>query len=180
MEVGMDATLLKLFGDETDGMAQRSKTLGVEIDFIDETTGQIELVHPDRREPYTLKPLGELYGPGNSGTVDPQSHTFMPLFLCIEEEIAKFDANEKRLDDAEVSLALNSMGMSPEAPSADPLIQHVQCALRMNLSLNNYSRQELRQALRKIGRSVDRHMEGGRGRGYLNFIQQFVGKARGR
>lgn len=174
----MDAALAGFFANEMNGASEGTTTLNVKIDFVDDAKGEIELIRDDERKPYTLKPLGELYGKGNSVPVEPQSDVFMPLFLCIEEEIAKFDATERRLTDGEVSLLLNSLGMNPEVPSGDRLAQRVQCALRMTLSLNNYSRQELRQTLRKIGKSVERHTESGRGRGYLNFIHQFFGRMR--
>jgi hypothetical protein len=171
----MDATLIERCKRQ---IAEPSKAPDVRVAFINGATGEIELIQDDRREPYTLKPLGELYGTANAGTVDPQSKTFMRLFFCIEEEIVRFDDNERRLTDGEIALALNNLSMNPEASAADPLMQKVQCALRMLLSLNNYSRQEVRQALRKIGKSVDRHMEGGRGRGYLEFIRGFFERMR--
>ena len=93
-------------------------------------------------------------------------------------EIARFDAMDGRLNDGTVTLALNRLSMSPDEPTEDPLIRRIQFGLRMNLSLNNYSRQEVRQAIRKIGKSAERHSEGGRGRGYLNFIEEFFGKLR--
>ena len=144
------------------------------IEIVDPSGGQIELTHGKEHETHTIKTLSELYGPGNSETVDPQSDLFMPLFLCIEEGISIFDAKEGPLTDAQVALALDDLSMNPEKPSASPLVQHIQLALRLTLSLNNYSRQEVRQAIRRIGRSVQRHSEGGRGRGYLNFIKEFL------
>ena len=146
------------------------------IDFIDDAAAKIDILHGEQRETYQLKPLGELYGAGPGGSVDPKNDAYMPLFLGIEEEIAKFDATQRRLTDADAALALNALGMSPEAPSPDPLVQRLQCALRLNLSLNEYSRSQLRQVIRRISRSVERHTESGGGRGYLNFIQGFFGR----
>ena len=131
------------------------------IEFRNDATGEIDIIRGDQRTPYTLNRT-ELYGSGNVATVDPQNSTFMPLFLAIESEIANFDARRRRLTDAEVTLALDGLSMNPEASSADPLIQRLQCRLRIVLSLNNYSRQEVRQAIRKIGRSVVRHTDSGR------------------
>ena len=173
----MDETLLKLL-ETLDGKGDADGRSQVEISVLDDAADEIQLSHGDQKMVYALKPLGELYGRGNSGTVDPQNETFMPLFLCIEEEIAKFDANEVQLNDATVMLALNRLSMNPEEQTDDALIRRIQMALRMNLSLNNYARQEVRQAIRKIGKSVDRHSEGGRGRGYLKFIHGFFGQLR--
>ena len=173
----MDDALIKRM-DEIAGKPASVGEHAVKISHVDDVKGEIALVFGDQEERYALKPLNELYGGGNSGTVDPQNETYMPLFLCIEEEIARFDAMDGRLNDGTVTLALNRLSMSPDEPTEDPLIRRIQFGLRMNLSLNNYSRQEVRQAIRKIGKSAERHSEGGRGRGYLNFIEEFFGKLR--
>ena len=176
MEFHVDETLLKLIESLEGNLPDVQGDSPVGISLRDDATDEIQLHRGEQKQAYTLKPLNELYGPGNSGTVDPQSEVFMPLFLCIEEEIAKFDANEVQLNDATVTLALNRLSMNPEEQTGDALIRRIQMALRLNLSLNNYARQEVRQADRKIGKSVDRHSEGGRGRGYLKFIHEFFGR----
>ena len=65
--------------------------------------------------------------------------------------------------------------MDPDAPADHDVTRRVQLALRLCLSLNDYSRQEVRTALRRVQRSVKRHTELQGPRGYLNFIVEFFG-----
>jgi hypothetical protein len=174
----MDSALVNRLEPNQERSPEGAAAAGVTLEPIDLAAGSIEIVQGGRRETYVLKPLRELYGQGHSGSPDPQDATFMPLFLSIEEAIARYDSTQQPLHDGTVSIALKTLSMDPDETFTDPLVSYVQFALRMLLSLNDYSRQEVRQALRKIGKSVQRHSEGGRGRGYLNFIQQFVGKMR--
>jgi hypothetical protein len=119
-----------------------------------------------------LRPLAELYSPAEGATADPKVPVFVPLFLCIEEAITLYDTDEETLTDAKVSLALDRLSLSPEEAAPDPLIERIQAALRLTLTVNSYSRQQVRQAVRKIGKSVVRHENGQRG--YLEFIRQFL------
>lgn len=176
----MDETLSELLENSKGRSLLGFDSPDVEIQLSDVTPGLVSFGDGDKRQEYMLKPLKELYGIGNgTEAVDPESDTFMPLFLAIEETIAGFDADTRRLTDAEVALALGTLSLSPEAASADPLIQEIQLSLRLTVSLNNYSRQEVRQAIRRIARSVQRHTESGRGRAYLDFIEQFLSPDRG-
>jgi hypothetical protein len=97
------------------------------------------------------------------------------LFLSIEETIVREDQTHARLTDAGVTLTLERLAMNPEGdPGADDLARRLQLELRLQLSLNNYSRQEVRSAIRKIGKSVARHTRLAGPRGYLTFIRQYV------
>lgn len=128
--------------------------------------------------PYKLKPLQELYGPGrNVDTVDPNDDQFMPLFLAIEEGIAQFYRRDNpKLTDGATALIVDQLGMGPESASTDPLALRIQFGLRLCLSLNNYSRQEVKAALKKIGKSVERHTRADGPQGYLEFIAAFFAK----
>jgi hypothetical protein len=172
----MDEVLTQRFENAAGEIGSDSTDLSIQIRFLDDD-GAIEIVDGDRTETYQLKPLAELYGAGNvAPAVDPQNDTFRPLFMCIEEEIVKCDGMDRRLTDAAATLALSRLSMNPDGPCDDDLLaRRIQMALRMTLSLNNYSRQEVRTAIRKVGKSVDRHSEGGRGRGYLDFVRQCFG-----
>lgn len=65
--------------------------------------------------------------------------------------------------------------MSPEADvHNNVLAARMQFSLRLLLSLNNYSRQDVKQAIRRIARSVQSHTEQSGRRGYLDFIRQYV------
>ena len=62
--------------------------------------------------------------------------------------------------------------MFPEADAGgDPLIEKLQFALRLLLSIQNYSRNDVRSAIRKVAKSVDRHTRLAGPRGYLQFIR---------
>jgi hypothetical protein len=141
-------------------------------------TGELEIGLGDTVEHYLLKPLRELYGQGYGiDTVDPQNEIFMPLFLAIEENIARFYTQEKPgFTDAAVSLMLDQLGNEPNSPGNDPLARRVNSALRLCLSLNDYSRFEVRAALRKVRKSVERHTRLAGPTGYLDFIAGFYGR----
>ncbi len=63
--------------------------------------------------------------------------------------------------------------MSPEAAAAaDVLAARIQLSLRLTLSLNDYSRQDVRHALRKVAKSVARHTRLAGPRGYLTFLRR--------
>lgn len=101
----------------------------------------------------------------------------MPLFLAIEEEIARFYRQEApSLTDGATGLVLNQLGMAPESSMPDPLAAGIQVRLRLVLSLKNYSRQEVKAALKKIGKSVDRHTRVDGPRGYLEFIASYFAR----
>ena len=145
--------------------------------YVDLASGTLEIERPDG-EPvkHTLMPLKELYAPGtDSPSVDPQDDRYMPLFLAIETEIAQYYDEVPTLTDGTVGLVLDQLALSPEAPTPDPLAQQIQMVLRFCLSFNGYSRQEVRAALRKVRKSVERHSKVDGRRGYLDFIVKFFG-----
>ena len=168
----MDSNLKLILGatDVQPGKGKTSRGLLIREDY----SGEIEVDAPDGPRMYTLKPLSELYGNGTGdGFVDPQDERFMPLMLPIEEEIARCYAENPGLTDGAVLLALKPLAMSPESPAADEVGRRVQVALRLALSLNDYSRQEVRQALRHVTRSIERHSKSEGRRGYLDFVSRF-------
>lgn len=153
-----------------------TNTLRAKLRIKEDGSGDIEVVTADGVRPYTLKPLADLYGAGTgAASVDPTDERFMPLMKAIEEEIVRFDDAQPRFTDGGVSVALASLAMSPESSQTDPLAGRVQAALRLALSLNDYSRQEVRQAMRHVTRSVARHTRLAGPRGYLDFISRFFG-----
>jgi len=137
--------------------------------------GVVEVETPDGPKKATLKPLAELYGPGRNADVDPESDAFMPLFMAIEGAIVKEWRFAPALTDAQVASTLDRLGLKPEsAPGADELAASLLLELRLLLSLNNYSRQEVRTAIRRVSRSVARHTQVGGPRGYLEFIRKYI------
>jgi hypothetical protein len=71
---------------------------------------------------------------------------------------------------------LDQLGNEPNSPGNDPLARRVNSALRLCLSLNDYSRFEVRAALRKVRKSVERHTRLAGPTGYLDFIAGFYGR----
>ena len=141
--------------------------------------GEIEIERADGNVRYQLKAMRELFAPGSdSPTVDPQDEKYVPLFLGIETEIAWFYENENpSLTDGAVGLTLDQLAMDPNNPPAtDMLAQRIAMGLRLALSLNDYSRPEVRAALRKVRKSVERHSKIDGRRGYLDFIVEFYGR----
>ena len=171
----MDTELANLIGLNAPGGKEVKPRASVK--FVDMAEGAMEIARPEGPTRYALKPLKDLYAPGtDSPSVDPQDDKYMPLFLSIEGEIAQYYENDApSLSDGAVGLVLDQLALSPEAPDPDPLAQQVQMALRFCLSLNDYSRQEVRAAIRKIRKSVERHSKVDGRRGYLNFIVKFYG-----
>ena len=149
-----------------------------EVDFQDPAAGLIVVQGAKGATTYTLKPLQELYGTGTGAeTLDPEAAEFMPLMLRIEEDIAAAYQNRPSLTDGQTLLALKQLALGPEADvSSDPLAIRIQGGLRLVLSMNNYSRQDVKMALKKIAKSVERHTRSDGVRGYLTFIVKYFGR----
>jgi hypothetical protein len=168
----MDAELTRLLDDGSDDSTSQ---LRKEIAFTNEGN-VVEVQTPEGKRSYALKSIAELYGDGNSKpSIEPTDDTFAPLFLSIEQAILNYWRSEPSLTDGQVSLTLDRLGMSPEAePGDDSLAAYLQRDLRLLLSLNNYSRQEVRATIRKIGKTLARHTRIAGPRGYLSFIREYV------
>lgn len=145
--------------------------------IVDPERGEIEIETSEGLRRHVLKPLPELFGKGHGvSSVDPQDERFMPLLLRIEESIVEHYEQDPGLTDGRVSLALSRLILQPgRDPDDDALCRHLQLDLRLLLSLNDYSRQEVRWALRKIDKSVRRHSRADGPRGYLDFIRDQFG-----
>jgi|SRR6266545_3471713 len=171
----MDQALIDLTtGPDTNLLA--GSTITTKITFVDDASGIVEVQTPQGPKTHELKPLGTLYGTGpRAATVDPTDKQYMPLFLAIEQGMVRHYRSDPYLTDAKVLLALERLAMSPETdPAGDALVRHLQYELRLLLSLKDYSRQDVRAALRKIAKSVARHTRLAGPDGYLTFIRDHV------
>jgi len=169
----MDPEFLKIVQGTEPGANGKAEG-NYKIRFVDDS-GRVEVETEAGKTEYQLKPLSELYGSGMGGTLDPETKQFMPLFIAIEQAIADYSRNDPSLTDAGVSLALDRMSMKPECEVPDgDLVWSLQLDLRLLLSAMNYSRQEVRGAIRKIAKSVERHTRVDGSRGYLSFIVNYV------
>jgi hypothetical protein len=140
---------------------------------VRDQTGVIELETGGQTVRYSLKPLVELYAPDSAGaTVDPMNPRYEPLFLAIEEVIQFTYRYDRGLTDGAVRLALTELTMNPSAETRDPLAREIQERLRLLLSLNDYSRTDVKGAVRKILKSVERHTKAEGPRGYLEFVRR--------
>ena len=169
----MDHELLELIGPLSDEPAAGYDDTGVGLEVLDPVAGDIAIHMATETKHYRLKLLGDLFGEGvNARTLDYEDEHYMPLLMGIEESILRFYEQEPRLNDARVSRALSDLAMHLDRPPGPaPLRQRLWFDMRLLLSLNDYSRRDVRRALRKIRKSVRRHTQMDGPRGYLDFIR---------
>ena len=165
----MDQTLLDLMGS----CAAQENTIGV----TDAQKGEVEVETPEGPRRHILKPLPELFGQGHGiMPTDPTDEQFLPLLMCIETSIVFHYETDPGLTDSHVRLILSRLAIKPGCdPGDDELCRRIQVNLRIFLSLNDYSRQEVRWALHKIERSVRLHSSLDGPQGYLDFISGMLG-----
>ncbi|HEY7116700.1 MAG TPA: hypothetical protein VH475_08945 [Tepidisphaeraceae bacterium] len=169
----MDERLLQSVEEKSKALAN-TKGPGRVFNIVDAEKGAIEVAGGEGGEAamIELRPLDELCGQGTGAdVVNPMDERFMPLFLGIEEAIQLAYREDRGLTDGAVQLALNELSMNPSAETRDGLARRVQLQMRMVLSLNDYSKQEVKGAVRKIAKSVERHRKSGGPRGYLEFVR---------
>lgn len=158
------------------GQEDRSELADNAISFHEEEDGLVRVSGPKGAFEHRLKPLAELYSSGAADLAvmkwdDPR---YLSLLYAIEGEIKRvYEANPEMTDSA-VMLALDQLAMKPETTSNDLLVKAVTRRLRLTLSMDDYSRDEVRKALRKILASVKRHKAAAGVRGYLDFIMAHV------
>jgi hypothetical protein len=144
--------------------------------MMDDASGEIEIERPEGNIRYALKPLDQLYGQGYGvSSLDMKDRRFLPLLMVIETEIVNHYRAEPSLTDGLVALSLSKLSMNPAADCGDDVLcRRIQLALRLCLSLNDYSRQEVKLTIRKVAQSVERHTSLAGRQGYLTFIDDFI------
>ena len=175
----MDDELLRILdGDDPEGKPAPGKRERDTIGLVDPSSGEIEIAAKDGIVPrrYVLKPMSQLFGKGTGAdSIDPRDEKYLPLLLPIEQEILEYWVENPSLSDGQVSLVLEQLGMNPEGPAInDPLKERIQLRLRIALSVHDFSRKDVKLAIRKIGKSVQFHTREAGPRGYLNFIRQYL------
>jgi hypothetical protein len=125
---------------------------------------------------YVLAPLHELYGRGSGQrSPDPTSEALAPLLLVIQQAIVEAFEDDPRLHDARVARALARLQRSPEENFAVfGLTAAIQAALRLTLSLNDYSREDVLAALDEIAQNVAVQSNLAGPQGYLQYLQQYL------
>jgi len=123
-----------------------------------------------KKNPLELSALSDLYDESSKGS-EPQ---IVALCMAIEYAIALLDHDTGHgLKDKEVIAVLEKLGFKPEGTQSG-LTQHIQAFLQLELSLDSYSRSDIRQALRRCLRSAQRHHKLDGERGFLNFIHHLI------
>ena len=146
------------------------------ISFHEEEGGLVRISGPKGAVEYRLKPLAELF---SSNGADPavmkwEDPLYLFLLYAIEGEINRAYVSNPELTDSSVMLALDQLAIKPEAASNDAVVRAITRRLRLTLSMDDYSRDEVRKAARKILASVKRHKAAAGIRGYLDFIMEHV------
>ncbi len=164
----MDETLIALMGPV------RGSEDSTEL-RIDPATAEVELDTPQGPRRHALRSLDQLYGKGHGiSSMDPRDEQAMPLLMAIESAIMRFWRENPALTDGHVLLSLRELAMNPSADTRDVLAREIQLDLRLLLSLDDYSKQEVKLGVRRIIRSVELHTSLGGRRGYLTFIKDYV------
>lgn len=146
------------------------------ISFSEEEDGLVRITGPKGAVEHRLKPLSDLFA---SGAADPavmrwEDPRYLSLLFSIEGAIKRAYLSNPELVDSSVMLALDQIAMKPEAASSDALIREITRQLRVTLSMDDYSRDEVKKAARKILASVKRHRAAAGPWGYLDFILAHV------
>jgi hypothetical protein len=164
----VDEELRRLIADRVDDKGQ-TRIATSSSGWLDEIT----IGNGEKAATYRLKPLAQLYG---ADSPTPSESTLKPLTRGIESQIAIFDVVQRgRLSDGDVLLALGKLAMGPDAEiNNDILANRIQIGLRLSLSLGNFSRSAVKQALRRVAKAVEMRTTQAGTRGYLNSIRKHV------
>ncbi|MDZ7291327.1 MAG: hypothetical protein ONB44_18095 [candidate division KSB1 bacterium] len=154
---------------ETEDNAEQAE---FQLEFSTLEDGLITLSSSKGKITHKLKPLSELYSFEKSDT--PEKDRQLDLLYAIEGPIKRYYMDHPELTDAIVILALEKLAVKPEITDGDALVTRISNELRLKLSASNYSRDEVRRAIRKILESAKRHNEREGRRGYLEFIVEYV------
>lgn len=154
----------------------KSEESALSIWFHEHEDGLIRMKSEKGELVYKLKPLPELFSAGKTGTatISWKDGNHLNLLHAIESAIKNVYLAEPELTDSSVILSLDKLSMKPEAVSADAVLRAINLQLRLLLSTEDFSRDEVKAAVRKILASVKRHKAIAGIRGYLDFIVEYV------
>ncbi|SEL92781.1 hypothetical protein SAMN04489760_10112 [Syntrophus gentianae] len=153
-------------------ISDNEEQAGYSASFNRETDGLIKITTDKGEFVYQFKPVQELYVGEESGKNTEEE--LLSLLYQIERAIKEYDINNEGLTDSSVIMVLEKLSMKPEAPVHDEFMKWVTDYIRMFMSMNNLSRNELRQGINRILRSARRYNKLSGIRGYLNFIRENV------
>jgi hypothetical protein len=146
------------------------------IESSENKDGLIKVIADKGEFTYQLKELPDLYAPERSFSPDIcwDDDYYISLLNTIEVSIRHIDDSNTGLTDTKVIYSLEELVFKPELKSNDIMVKEINGRLRFQLSISDYTRREVRGALRKVLKSAKRHNRIGGIRGYLDFIKQFI------
>jgi hypothetical protein len=167
----MDKELIqKLEAMRKSGSFSAKRDYPVEI-YVDAAHPFLHVVAGDSHFEHCMKPIRDLFCPEDQLKSEEDQQR---LLLAIESPIAdRYDEHPEHTD-SNVLIALDLLIQSPDAAIDDPLCLAIQKSYWLFLSINETSRSDLRKALRRVRKSVERHKKANGIRGYLDFISQFL------
>jgi hypothetical protein len=117
-----------------------------------------------------LAPLEALYSDHRPATPAAVTGLVATLeFILALEDHARGHA----LRDQEAVAALETLALKPE-PAQDGLAGLIQAVLRLELSLRDFTRSDVRQALRQVLRAAQKGVKQGNGRTFLGQIHHWI------
>ena len=163
------ATEWKKIGDQSD-QAEFS------VFSSNEEEGLIKIESAKGDFTHKLKPLNELFCQenGKAAEIDWEDSHYIHLLYTIERAIKRIYELNYALTDSDVIPVLETLAMKPETVSKNIILKSINQELRLQLSMNDYSRHEVKMAIRKILNSAKSRYKQGGLRGYLNFIMKYV------
>jgi len=129
----------------------------------------------EKRIKYPLLELTNLYE--GTKTFDFQDDSwdgeYMPLLALIESTIFRAYKNKPKLKDKSLISILEALVKKPDTKIPNELLNSIQNKIRLNLSINAYSKAEVVGSLRRVLKSVKTHHSTGGSRGYLEFLEDY-------
>ncbi|GJQ24640.1 MAG: hypothetical protein HRU72_02940 [Planctomycetia bacterium] len=156
---------------------EKGEQMKFALSFSNEGEGLVKIETAKGGFVYKLKQLNELFSPGNDKTpvIVWKDQRYMPLLYTIERAIKKvYEECSYRLTDSDVIPALKALAVKSESVSKNSISKSINQELRLQLSTNDFSRQEVKMAIRRILNSAERHNKHRGLRGYLDFIVKCV------
>lgn len=139
--------------------------------------GEIAVLTKDGERPYRLKPIQDLFASEElrpAAKRDLESDEYLPLCMAIEQTVLEFYNGHSELTDGQVQLAYDWLAAAPcDERQGSELLEDLRIAVRLQLSLRDYSKSEVVAVIRKLSRSVKRHTKLGGHRGYLEFLERY-------
>jgi hypothetical protein len=137
------------------------------IAFSNEEDSVIKVTTEKGEFIYELKPIRDLYmqKPENKS-----SNHYLSLLEAIEGAIKRYSSENYDVTDSQLIGILDKLSMKPELEINDPVAKEINKQIKFELSMSGYSRDDLRQAIRKILKSAQKLANHSNNRSYIDFI----------